>query len=645
MIHATRNAAILTICTALLSGCGGAPPRHEAIEKAPESAPPQAAQPLDPVDAILRRAERGAPERAGPLRIEAATLLLERGENDRARRELASLEPDLLSAQDRVRRALLLSRIALAAKEPGTALALLGDPGLGTAAAELPREMQVELRRTTALALAASGDALAAAAERAALQPWLSGETERLANARGILELLGTVAMERIEAGLATAQSDDWRAWLELSSILRDMRYSATEQRDRLRQWQQLHGALPALDTAATLAKDVEARLANPARVALLLPLSGRAGGGGQAVLQGYLAEHYRQLSLGEALPQLAIADTRGEPDAFAAAYRRAVQDGSELVIGPLLKEELASLGTGDLPLGPTLALNFLDDSQALPGEVIQFGIDSSDEIAQFITSARAAGYTRVLLLADASPRAKRLVDEFTPRWRDAGGLLLGSLYLGDLNEYRKDLERAMLLDQSRERADALARITGLPLETEPRHRADLELVVLLAEPVASRSVRSLLSFLYAGDLPLWGSSLSHSGNDAPGEDLDLEGLRLIDMPFFGPAEGELVELAGGPRGGAARLVALGADAARLQPRLRMLAEGGGIGLSGATGELELGAGGRIHRRGAWFGFAQGRLIPVEARARKTPTPISTEGEAAWSTEAEESVAPQRIAP
>ncbi|MFM7275572.1 MAG: penicillin-binding protein activator [Gammaproteobacteria bacterium] len=488
---------------------------------------------------------------------------------------------------------------------------------------------------------------MGAAGERASLQPWLSGEAERLANAREILAVLGTVPMERLEASLAAAQSDDWRGWLELSASVRDIRYSAAEQRVRLQAWQQRYAALPALDTASVLLREIEAQLANPGRVALLLPLSGRAGGGGQAVLQGYLAEHYRQLALGETPPQVAITDTGGTPEAFAAAYRRAVEDGSELVIGPLLKEELAMLGRAGPARAPTLALNFLDEGQALPAEVRQFGIDAKDEIAQLVAGARAAGYSRVLLLADESPRAKRLVEEFSPRWRTSGGTLLGSLFLRDLNDYRKELERTMLLDQSRERAETLGRITGLQLETEPRRRADLDLLVMFAEPVASRSLRSLVSFLYAGDLPRWGSSLSYSGNEVPEEDVDLEGLRFLDMPWFGAAESELRGSPASPRGGAERFVALGVDAARLQSRLRLLATAEGNGLAGATGELGLDAKGRIHRRSTWFGFGQGRVVPVEARAAKTQTPTSTEGDAAWNTEteAEESVAPQRIVP
>ncbi|MFM7275571.1 MAG: hypothetical protein ACKO4A_17300 [Gammaproteobacteria bacterium] len=153
MIHATRTALTLAICTALLLGCGGAPQRPEPVVKAP--APEEAKPPADPVDAILLRAERGSPERAAALRLDAAALLLERGESERAKGELESLQPELLGAPGRARRALLLARIALASGEPAAALALLRDPNLDAVASELPRGMQGELRHARALALGA----------------------------------------------------------------------------------------------------------------------------------------------------------------------------------------------------------------------------------------------------------------------------------------------------------------------------------------------------------------------------------------------------------------------------------------------------------------------------------------------------------
>jgi hypothetical protein len=408
------------------------------------------------------------------------------------------------------------------------------------------------------------------------------------------------------------------------------MRVSPRQQLERLQQWQLRYSAIGALDTAAnSVLPEFRQRLSQPARVALLLPLSGRAAPSGQAVLQGFAAEYFNQLGDGAAPSTVAIIDT-------AAAYRRATADGATLVVGPLLKEELAAFADGGLQATvPTLALNFLDaPHQALPN-VHQFGIDFSDEIAQLVAAGRDSGHRNVVALADSGPRAKRQAEEFSRRWREAGGEVLGALYLDDLNDYREALERALLLEQSAARAEALTRLLGTALQSEPRRRADLDLFVLLAEPVPARSMRSMLPFLFAGDITTWGSSLSHAGGSSPEEDLDLEGLRFPDMPWFASAESSLRASVHGavPTGPMERLVALGADAARLQSRVGLLDWSAGGGLGGATGELHVSAG-RIHRQSDWYVFAQGHAQAETVRAASdagdaAPQP-SMEGETSW---------------
>jgi hypothetical protein len=223
------------------------------------------------------------------------------------------------------------------------------------------------------------------------------------------------------------------------------------------------------------------------------------------------------------------------------------------------------------------------------------------------------------------------LVDDFSARWQASGGELIDTLFLGDLNEYRLSLEQTLHLDQSHHRSESLGRVTGLELQTEPRRRADVDLIVLLAEPTGARSIRALLPFLYAGDIPARATSISYSAGSGREGDLDLESVRFLDMPWFSGSEESLRNVAVAQRGPVERLLALGVDAQRLQSRLALLGSTTAWGLAGATGELIAGADGRLHRRAVWY-VVQGGQAKAELPRAGIVEVISREGAETWTT-------------
>ena len=626
-------AASTVLAAALIGlvGCGSAPPEQPAEDATPivvETPPPE---PSDPVEATLLRASRSSPGERPGLLLDAADMLLARKEYARAKDVLRQSGGADGPQDQRVRRAILLSEALSGTGDATAALDVLANAA-GTEDAALPRALEAGLREARARALLALGKPLEAARERTSLQPWLTAESDRASNAKHILDALGRVPLGELDAAVADAGSDDWRAWIELSVTARDMRHSPGVQRQRLQEWAQRYSGIAAFGANIPgLVEEISKGISEPARVALLLPLSGRAGSSGQAVLQGYLAGHYRALAAGETPPALAIVDTGGTPEGFSAAYRRTTADGATVVVGPLLKEELGAFRTGLTASVPTLALNFLDTpAAAIPG-VQQFGIDLADEVAELGSDARREQLSRAVILADASPRSRRLADDFSARWQASGGELIDTLFLGDLNEYRLSLEQTLHLDQSHHRSESLGRVTGLELQTEPRRRADIDLIVLLAEPAGARSIRALLPFLYAGDIPARATSISYSAGSGREGDLDLESVRFLDMPWFSGSEESLRNIAVAQRGPVERLMALGVDAQRLQSRLALLGSTSAWGLGGATGELIAGADGRLHRRAVWY-VVQGGQAKAELPRAGIVEAISREGAEAWTT-------------
>lgn len=633
-IPAMKYAARLSfpaLIALLMCACSQQPERPPKSTTPSAVVAPLPVTPVDEVDRLLALASRSDPATAFELRLDAAALLVDRGDRTRAHELLGGIQSAQLSGSQWVRHQILLARLDIEDAAPATALSRLDNPAMQTESVGIDRATQVELALVRADALGALGQPIESARERSLIQPWMSDEQQRLTNARAILGALSRVALGEIERESASAASDDWRGWLELALVWRDLRMGPAAQRAEIQRWQQHYALLPSLESACrVLATEILERIEQPRRIALLLPLGGPAGAGAQALLHGYLAEHYRQLGAGESPPPFAVIDTLTAEGGFAAAYNSAVADGADLVIGPLLKEDLQAFAGNLEVLVPTIALNFDNEKPFALADLYQFGLDPGDEIAQLSRDAGYRNLHRTLLLADASPRAHRQAEDFGAQWRAQNGVVLDTLYLGDINDYRVQLERTLLIAQSRERSDMLARTLGFTFETQPRRRQDLDLAVLLADPVAARSIRPLLSYLYAGDLPLWATSESNAAT-GNGSEQDLDTMRFIDLPWFSTAEATLrrATRAAGYSGAIERLVALGVDAARLQSRVGLLAWQNDAGLGGATGELSLDAQGRIHRRGQWYVFADGTASPEMGRA-EARNPVSTEGDMIW---------------
>jgi branched-chain amino acid transport system substrate-binding protein len=134
-------------------------------------------------------------------------------------------------------------------------------------------------------------------------------------------------------------------------------------------------------------------------RIALLLPLSGRAAPTGQAMQQ---AAEMSLFDSGAKDLALAAYDAGESPTAAIEAYRKARADGAALVLGPLFGSSATALA----PLvqqGGTNVIAFSNDEQAaLPG-VWVMGIAAPPQVRRVVDHAVSAGIRRFAALAPRS--------------------------------------------------------------------------------------------------------------------------------------------------------------------------------------------------------------------------------------------------
>jgi hypothetical protein len=399
------------------------------------------------------------------------------------------------------------------------------------------------------------------------------------------------------------------RGWLELALAVRGEDAGPEE----VELWRDSNPQHPA---AQPLPGGINYLLDSPTqaqRVCLLLPLSGRLAMAGKAVRDGYLAQYYAARSLGMADFELHIIDQDGFPSANAA-YDEAVLQGADLVVGPLGKQSVAQLiGRPDRSI-PVIALN---RSTAInPGTgapLVQLSLSPEDEAARLAEFAFGQGARRALIIRPATNWGDKVEKTLLQRWQLLGGSLADSNAYGERVDHPDSVKEALDIPASERRARGVRDMLATNIEFTARRRQDVDTIFLLAaNGPEARSLKPLLAFHYAGNIPVYSTSSIYSG--LPNErDRDLNGINLVEIPWLLGASPSLrVAIAAGDTGSGAytRLNALGADALLLQQNFSTLQAGPDVLLRGNTGLLTMDPGQHMVRDTSLATFDGGELQP-----------------------------------
>ncbi|TGN38138.1 penicillin-binding protein activator [Marinobacter confluentis] len=399
------------------------------------------------------------------------------------------------------------------------------------------------------------------------------------------------------------------QGWLELASVLRDSELSIEEQGRLIRRWQSNWPGHPAADT---LPDDLRliASLADsrPEKIAMALPLGGPLASAGAAIRDGFFAAYFEDESNDRSEVSIRVVDTSGRP--FDEIYRELVEEGYDLIVGPLEKEALASLSEMETLPVSVLGLNYLPNGVRSPAGLYQYGLSAEDEARQLADRMIDQGIKQVLVLIPMGGWGDRVEQALMNRLNSQGGIALSTE-----RYFREDNLRAVTADLlgvtvSRERAIDVERTAGIDVEFEPRRRQDADGIVMVAEPTIARQFKPLFAFYFGGDLPVFSPSMIYEGNPDPSRDRDLNDVTFTDTPWVLREDNEFRRIAraampevGGQLG---RLFAMGADAWTLSNRLSLLRYMDDAMIDGQTGILTMDRNGSVHREQMWARFKNG---------------------------------------
>jgi len=457
-------------------------------------------------------------------------------------------------------------------------------------------------------------------------QTWLNNTADILSSQQRLLDQLEALEREG-RLGESTQGEQLEKGWIALARMSAQTAADGPAFLAGLRGWRLAFPQHPAsTGIVAKLMEQYRGAGNYPVQVALLLPLSGREQAYGEAVRDGFLAA-YLQSPNKDLLPLVRIYDTRqvGAP----ASYRSAIADGADMIVGPLLRDDVTQLMGSANGEAPVLALNLGNAGGYLPPVFYQFALDPEGEAREAARRPLADGHVRAIALVPANNWGKRLLDSFTAELGAVGGeLLTSATYDPGEQDYSSAITRALNLDQSKERYRRLSDVLGMYPEFEPRRREDVEFIFVAAQPEQGRLIRPQLKFHYASDLPVYATSAIYQPDVAANKDLD--GLAFTDMPWLlslakdnsglhAMVATSFVEL----QENQPRLVAMGVDAFRLLP---WLYSGQQVsGLPGATGLLSITANGVVQRQLEWARFSNGRPLGLQPKILRSASPVAVE--------------------
>ncbi len=581
----------LLLALALLSACAPTPSRV-AAERVSEA---EAAALYDSgmysaaalAYADLARRDRAA---AARFRLKSAQAWREEGQLDRSAELLLEIDRGRLDPAEQARLDLLLAEIALSRGDARAALDLLIFE-----ASVLPPELLPRVLELRARALALSGDAIGAAAERARLSALLPDD-ERRGNDAELNELLRGLSAAELQALLNRLD----RADPLYGPVLRQLRGGSAGGSDYAAQTRQDHAAVEAGDWVDLPAERF-------ARVCLLLPEAGPLAPAAQAVRDGVYAGWFSAPAASR--PELVSIDTGATPDSALAALTTARERGCEALLGPFARDQVTAVFARGEIREPTLTLNYAEAGSLAPPGALQFALLPEEEAAAAADRLVAQGAKRVAALVPDDEFGVRTLAAFRARLEALGGeLATTGKFSPSAVENRNALQAALGLADSQARARLLQAITGLELSSQPTRRADLDALFLVARAPQARLLLPQLRAADIGDWPIVSTSAIWAGTANPAQDRDLAGVVFAELPWMlgsadpAPARAN-VSVLPTAQGPAARLFAFGLDAWRLLMHFGWLEANPEQPLRGSTGLLAADRAGNIRRQTAWARF------------------------------------------
>ncbi len=476
-----------------------------------------------PATAYLALAQKQTGDAQQELFVMAAGRYIQEGEWQKAQIILTQINPLSIETEDEKR--ILQAHILLAKGQIDSILNTLGGiKSLQT----LSTYYQAEYHDILAQTYQKQNNLILSISERIKLEPLLPDESLQQNNRRTLWLSLTQLPIEELETlSLETPARSTIQGWLKLATISRKYHLRPQMMLTQLEQWQSEYPRHPGIGLLPYSLEEMRMHLyPPPKKVALLLPLTGVLAGPGIAIKEGFLAAY--EASGAAKFMNVRFYDTNAM--AIATIYEQACAEGAELIIGPLTKNDVATVAELDHPV-PTILLN--DVRSALPPDTFQFGLSPMLEARQVAARARKEGYSKALIIRLDNSWGEDIAEAFRDQWASSGGEIIDTLRYQPQDNFNQRIRSLLHIDASEIRAKQIKQLLGRSIESIPHRRQDFDVIFLVAYPSSARQIKPLLNYYYADDIPVYATSSVYGGSLNTMRDRDLNGIIFCDMPWI----------------------------------------------------------------------------------------------------------------
>tara|TARA_R110002126_G_scaffold98045_14_gene228121 strand:- start:12435 stop:14288 length:1854 start_codon:yes stop_codon:yes gene_type:complete len=418
-------------------------------------------------------------------------------------------------------------------------------------------------------------------------------------------------------ASLRTNATNRQLAWLNLTQLSRENIGQQQALQQALTDWHQRYPFMPGPDALPTALQQLTALAPyQPARIGVLLPLSGNFREHAKALQYGLLTAASQQQSA----VQLIFIDSQQSPQQLTAALQQQMVD---FVVGPLLRDQVDMISQqADWPW-PTLFLNSRAAAQPVKPEHFFFALSMEDEASQMAALFQQKGYQHPVVISATNNISQRMQQHFASQWQQLGHPAPEHYQFSAKAELEAIVSALLETDASQDRISSISNLLArnVKLEAEGHSRLDIDAIYLIADPVQTRLFKPYVDVSVnqnAPKLPVYASSRSFSASLDRNEQRDLNGLTFTEMPWMLGEQSSVQlreqyqQLFSEQDEILQRLFAMGHDAYQLIARLKQQQHLPALGFSGLTGQLSLAADGSIVRRLSWASYRNNRLVAVQ---------------------------------
>ncbi len=556
--------------------------------------------------------------------LRSVQALIKAGEMREARARLDKTAVAHLDPSFAARKQILEARLLMLAGNPERAARLLHET---TKTRNLSPALLAEIHAARAQAELSLDNPFGAVRNLVAREQYLASREAVADNQTQLWKILEAEKRQRLTAELDGTRDTVLAGWIELALISVTATENLASVETAIEQWKKTYPDHPATDAILSSLVSRAPRLpARFTRIALLLPLSSNYAAAASAVRDGFMAMH--DASNNPEKPTVRIYDIGADHTQAAVFHAQAVQDGAEIVVGPLGREATdIVVQQKDALTAPTLLLSYTDEEIAGAGRhVFQFGLPPEQEARQAADRAWLDGHRSSAVLHPKDAWGERMREAFVTHWQRLGGsVLVAEPYDNPQGDYSDAIKKLLNIEQSEARKKLLEQRTGEKLQFEARARQDVDFIFLAADARRGRLIKPQLNFYRASRVPVYATSHIYAGRNDPVNDLDLDGVWFADMPWMLVSGGKFQTLRETlqrdwphAQTDLDRLYALGMDSYAILPHLGLIGANAAARFTGVTGELALDRQGRLQRYLLWARFKNGvpRLLDGAARQR-----------------------------